>query len=258
MKKVGFLSIMTAAASIASSNPLPIPFRVDCGNTSSFTDAAGNVWNADTCSVGGTSINRLTDPTNTLGGTQSFEIKGVTNGDSIVFQTEHYDLTNFVFYNVPNGTYKVVLLFCETRAAPLYPGPHIRSGTGQRVFNVSINGSTVLPNFDIWEKAGGPFIAIYDTFAVTVTADSINIGFAAVTQSTLINGIEILPEKTGILPVEFSRGLDPAIDKCNDVFAKAPGKSYSLLGRAVSLGARQPLGLFIVNTVRAPKLVHFK
>ena len=50
-------------------------------------------------------------------------------------------------YTIPNrsGAQTVTLYFAETYV----------TGAGQRLFNVSINGATVLTNFDIYASAGG-------------------------------------------------------------------------------------------------------
>jgi hypothetical protein len=64
---------------------------------------------------------------------------------------------------------------------------------GQRVFNVSINGTQVLTNFDIIAAAGAEFKAIVKEF--TVNADSsghITIGVTTVVGNGRLNGIEIL------------------------------------------------------------------
>lgn len=253
MKKflVPCLVVTTAAAVIAQTNALPIPFRVDCGNTAAFTDAAGNVWNDDTCSVGGSTVNRVTDA-----GTD-FTVTGVTNKDTIVFQTERYSVTNYAFYNVPNGAYTVILCFCETYATPLYSGG--LTGTGQRVFNVSINGSSVLSNFDVWATAGNAFTAVYEPFNVTVTGDSINIAFTAVTQNVEINGIEILKGTTKALPSNGVHGRTLQQVKYGSIVNLAPGKAISLLGRVVSSDAsRLPAGLYLQDNVNAPRLLNFK
>ena len=63
-------------------------------------------------------------------------------------------------YNIPvvNDTYTVTLYFAEI----YFDAP------GQRVFNVRIEGHTVLQNFDIWAVAG-QFAVVKRTFVVTVT-----------------------------------------------------------------------------------------
>src|SRR5437016_14449243 len=64
-------------------------------------------------------------------------------------------------YSIPlaDGNYNVTLDFAETYV----------TAAGQRIFSVSINGTQVLTNFDIYAAAGGMNIAVQRTFPVTVT-----------------------------------------------------------------------------------------
>ena len=66
------------------------------------------------------------------------------------------------------------------------------TSAGQRIFNVAINGQTVLSNFDIFAAAGGGLIAVDKAFAVTATS-VITIQFTTVVDAASINAIEILP-----------------------------------------------------------------
>ena len=63
---------------------------------------------------------------------------------------------------------------------------------GSRVFNVSINGTQVLTNFDIIAASGGENIANIQQFTATANASGqIVITFTSVTNNALISGIEI-------------------------------------------------------------------
>jgi hypothetical protein len=76
----------------------------------------------------------------------------------------------------------VQLYFCETYF----------TATGKRVFNVSINGTQVLTNFDIFAAAGGQNIANLQQFTVPANASGqYVITFTSVTNNALISGIEI-------------------------------------------------------------------
>jgi malectin (di-glucose binding ER protein) len=87
-------------------------------------------------------------------------------------------------FTVPSGTYAVTLKYAEIYF----------TSTGQRTFNVVINGTTVQTNFDIVAAAGGPFTAKDLTFSVTATS-TITIQFVPVVQNPKINAIQIV--KTG-------------------------------------------------------------
>src|SRR6202022_3138684 len=80
------------------------------------------------------------------------------------------------------GTYNVNLKFAE-----IY-----MTQPGQRVFNVAMNGTTVLTNFDIIAAAGAPFTAIDKPFTVSTTTGIITIQFTAVVNNAKISAIEIV------------------------------------------------------------------
>jgi hypothetical protein len=125
--------------------------RVHAGGAA-YTDSLGQSWSADTGFTGGQT------------GSTSNAIKNTP--DPALYQTERY--TNFSYqFAVPNGTHNVVLKFAE-----IY-----WTTTGQRIFNVSINGTQVLTNFDIVAAAGAPLTAIDKTFPVTVSNGTITIQF---------------------------------------------------------------------------------
>jgi hypothetical protein len=63
---------------------------------------------------------------------------------------------------------------------------------GQRVFNVGINGATVLGNFDIFKTAGARLKAVAESFSATASSGgTITIGLTAVTNYAAIDAIEI-------------------------------------------------------------------
>jgi hypothetical protein len=92
-------------------------------------------------------------------------------------------------YNIPlpNGTYQVTLHFAET-------SPSV-TAIGQRKFNVSLEGATVLTNFDIFAQAGKN-TALIKTFTRSVTDGTLNLGFTAVANAPEINGIAVTPADT--------------------------------------------------------------
>jgi len=118
-----------------------------------YTDTSGNNWGADTGFQGG----QTASTANTIAGT----------ADQTLYQTERWGPSTYTF-TAPAGNYTVVLKFAEI----YYTSPN------NRLFNVTINGTQVLTNFDIVAAAGGAFRAIDKSFPVTVTGNSINIQFA--------------------------------------------------------------------------------
>src|SRR6185436_17864708 len=109
-----------------------------------------------------------------------------------VYQTQRYgDLTYTVQYLLQNASYKVRLHFAEV----------YWSGSGQRVFNVLINGTQVLTNNDIFAVAGGNFKAVVTEFnALSDSSGNISIQLVTVVNNAAINGIEIVANPTNVAP----------------------------------------------------------
>jgi autotransporter family porin len=147
-------------------------WRVEAGNTSNYTDSQGNVWLPDQGITGGSLVDRG-------------NIAIANTSDPQIYQTEHYGMTS-ASYPVPNGTYMVKLHFAETFSGI--------TGPGQRVFTVTLNGNTVLSNFDVYAQAGGADTALLETFLVTATNGQITITFTPSRENPEINGIEIVSQ----------------------------------------------------------------
>jgi beta-galactosidase len=80
------------------------------------------------------------------------------------------------------SNHAVRLHFCET----------FWTGAGDREFNVSINGTQVLTNFDIFATAGGQNVANIQEFMAPANASGqYVIVFTSVEDKALISGIEI-------------------------------------------------------------------
>jgi hypothetical protein len=93
-------------------------------------------------------------------------------------------------YTIPSLTagtaYVVRLHFCE----------YYFSSAGKRTFNVSINGTQVLTDFDIFKTAGGQYIANVQQFSANANSSGkIVIQFTSVVNNSLVGGIQI--ETTG-------------------------------------------------------------
>src|SRR6202522_463775 len=65
---------------------------------------------------------------------------------------------------------------------------------GSRTFNVLINGTQVLTDFDIFATAGGEYKAVAESFTATASSSgAITIQFVTVKDNAQVNGIEISP-----------------------------------------------------------------
>jgi len=160
--------------------PTPTPTPIVAINAGG--DSEGN-YVADTDYKGGT----------TYSTTDSVDTSSVDNpAPGAVYQTVRYG--NSFSYTIPNltanGTYTVRLHFNE-----LY-----WNAAGQRVFNVAINGTQDLANFDIYQTAGGKDKAIVEQFpAIADSNGNITIQFTSVTDNAMVNGIEV---SIGSLPTQ--------------------------------------------------------
>ncbi|WBL41251.1 PKD domain-containing protein [Algoriphagus halophytocola] len=76
---------------------------------------------------------------------------------------------------VPNGTYTVNLHFAEIYFGANGGGP---AGTGNRVFDVTLEGNLVLDNFDINAEVG-PQTVLIKEYEITVTDGMVNIALSA-------------------------------------------------------------------------------
>lgn len=151
--------------------------RVYAVDRGPYADSQGKVWAPDALVVSpGTNLFSVTDPiAGTLPGTS----------DQALYQNSRWAENFTETFSLPNGDYTVVLKFAELWA----------NSVGQRVFDVSINGSKVLSDFDLYATAG-PDVAVDKVFPVTVTGGQIVVSFAATQNNATIGAIEILPAQS--------------------------------------------------------------
>lgn len=111
-----------------------------------------------------------------------------------VYQSVRYgnDFSYTVPGLTPSNSYKVRLHFNE-----LYWGTPLagnQGGAGSRIFNVAINGLSVLTNYDIYTDAGGANKAVTRDFIASAdSSGKITIHFTTVTDAAMVSGIEIDP-----------------------------------------------------------------
>jgi Malectin domain len=130
-------------------------------------------------------------PGNLINHTNTIDVSKVTNpAPAAVYQTARSG-TNLT-YTVPgykaNTMHTVRLHFCET----YFPPSTATMGPGARVCSVTINGNPVLPNYDIFVKAGGKNIAIAEQFVLAADATGQYVmTFVRSSDNCLVAGIEI-------------------------------------------------------------------
>ena len=130
-----------------------------------YVNTAGEVYDADADFSGG----KTYTTTAAIAGTE----------DDRLHQSERYG--NFS-YNVPmaNGSYEVTLKFAEIYF----------TAVGQRVFNVSLEGKTVISKLDLVAKVGPK--AAYDVTVPATVADGVlNIAFQSVINNAKVSAIKV-------------------------------------------------------------------
>ncbi|MBI1299304.1 hypothetical protein GC175_30605 [bacterium] len=119
--------------------------------------------------------------------------------DDLLYQTERSSGVNLgsFAYEIPvgGGSYTIELHFAE-----IYWGaaasPKKAGGAGARVFDVTIEGVTVLDNYDINADVG-PSTAVIKTFSgINVSDGSLSMNFAASVNQPKLSGFCVIPENT--------------------------------------------------------------
>lgn len=176
MKKLSIWLASSVAAALAVC-PVPAfsqsftPIRVNTGGTSSF-DSEGNSWSADYAYNTGNVA--------TYGG----NVAGTS--DSWLYQTLRWDTSSApelqYSFSIPNGTYRVKLLFAETWSGAFQ--------VGVRKFDVRMEGATIFDDLDVFAQAGAA-AALVKLANVTVADGQLNIEFIHVSDNPFVSAIEI-------------------------------------------------------------------
>jgi hypothetical protein len=167
--KISWLFAMALAASSPAVAQSQAPVRVNCGGPN-YTDSKGQLWQADFGFTGGT------------GGSVSGAVAGTS--DPLLYDDFRRNPTSYSF-PIANGQYQLNLYFDEsnTKAEKI-------SG---RVFDVSVQGTAVFPDLDVFALAGAN-AALIKSANVSVTNGTLTIGFTRVAGlDPDISAIEILP-----------------------------------------------------------------
>jgi hypothetical protein len=120
----------------------------------------------------------------TIDHANTIDLSGVTNpAPMAVYQSARIDSFTYTIPGFTAGSSHTVRLhFAETYF----------STTGSRVFDVSINGTAVLTNFDIVKATGAKNKAIVESFIEAASASgSYVIAFTSVVNNSLVSGIEV-------------------------------------------------------------------
>jgi Malectin domain len=160
----------------AAPPPLPNGIKISAGGAAPFV--------ADQNFSGGA----------TSGTGSAIDLSGVTNPAPMsVYQHNRFGTFSYGVGGLPtSGSYTVRLHFAES----------FWTTKGSRIFNVVLNGTTVLPNFDILAQPGAaPNKAIVEQFSVpSNSSGQVNIQFNTVKDNAQVNGIEINPSTSSASP----------------------------------------------------------
>ncbi len=155
-------------------------WRIAGGKANAYTDCQNNVWSPDS-----------NYSTGNFNGNSNAITKALPcTTDQVLYQTEHWAPGGFTYsFNVPAGSYQVTLKFAEIFDA----------AAGQRIENVTINGTQVLTNFDIFADAGGANIADDKVFNnISPVNGTITIAFAPTSgspdQNAKVDALQIVPQ----------------------------------------------------------------
>ncbi len=159
-------------------------------STNSSEQAASLGAYALAVNSGGTAVGQFAADANVVGGTIGATVSTVidTSGlvapaPQLVYQAERYGNFTYTFNGLISGaTYKVRLHSVET----------YWTAVGQRRFNVTINGTQVLTNFDIIAAAGAANKAVISEFNAVASGGQIVIQYITVTDNARASGIEII------------------------------------------------------------------
>src|SRR6476620_9319409 len=173
---------------------LTVFYRIDAGGP----QLAGTpVWSADTAAAPSSFSNASTTGNSAIFTTTAaidMSDPSIPSGTPMaLFQTERYDKpagTNLIWdFPVTPGQYLVRLYFSEN-----YSGAF---AAGARVFDVSIEGQTVLDHYDAFADVGG-LKGVVKSFIVSSDSD-LNITFLREVQNPSVKGIEILRAPSALL-----------------------------------------------------------
>ena len=157
----------------------PLLTAVHCGGAAvGTTNADQRTFAADQNYSGGNAWNAN-------GYSYTVNVSGVTDpAPQTAYQDQRYGNMTYTFTNFQPGTNYLVRLHCMECCW---------SASGQRIFNVFINGVKVLSNFDIYATAGAQNKAVIREITTTANANGkIAVQFVNVVDNASISAIEIL------------------------------------------------------------------
>jgi hypothetical protein len=174
--------LASGAVGVAQTSAEDVQYRVNAGGGS--VSATAGDWTAD-ASGSQFSSSGITYPAD---GLSAGDVSNPTGAPSEVFLTERYGDHSWSFDVTSGESYEVRLYFAE-----IYHGVSTSSAvTGDRVFDVSVEGNQVLNDYDIVAETGGAAAATDETFEVTPSDGTLDVSFTTETDNAKISAIEVV------------------------------------------------------------------
>jgi hypothetical protein len=193
-------------AVVAPTTSSVAPIRILAGSTRPYMDRAGRLWRADSYFTGGAA---QPGPTDFLG----------RPPDPSLYRSMRYGDFSYAI-PAPPGVYELRLHFAE---------PNYRSGTGvgseggenERHFTVTLNGATLLNDFDVVNDSGVSPVDVRAFRDISPAADGmVHLQFKAVVGPPFLNAIELVPGSHGrILPIRIRAGDSSVTDHAGNIWS---------------------------------------
>lgn len=157
----------TVLATSAGASSQHVALAVNAGGQS-FTDATGQIWQADTGFVGGSPSPAI------------YAVEGTV--DDLLYSNQRSGTSFDYALPVEAGQYKVRLSFAEP----------INRATGSRVFDVFAEGQQFIDDLDLYATAGLRGAVVRESGVMTITDGQVNLSLAATKGNAVVSGIEVV------------------------------------------------------------------
>lgn len=184
-RSAGVFTVVTLACSTFCVAQPTVLYRINAGGPQlSAADGSSPAWSEDSAANPSPYSNHAVTDVATRSVSLELDASVPAEAPADLFQTERYGPMQWELPVAAGLDVEVCLFFAET-----YTGI---TGAGQRVFDVTIEGQTVLDGFDLYAEYGRDY-GVMKAFPVTVGTDGkLDIEFTAVVENPLVNGIEVV------------------------------------------------------------------
>ena len=142
--------------------------NIKAGDLAGYLLADGQRFGSDMYFVGGVG--------------RSVNLRDTTSRDTKLYDS--YREGDFLYrVPLPNGAYRVLLKFEEPTA----------NAAGMRIFDVEVNGTTRLKDFDVFKEAGGKLRGVDRTFEVRVDDGFLILAFRPQRGYAVVSALSITP-----------------------------------------------------------------